>query len=164
MMVTDGGGPPPMMNNRQSSAAPPQPLPPQPVVSNQYGVGGPPSNFNQSLSSETISMGSNPQYADMIHARSYFEEVQSMFMSQNFKTAKKPQKKDIIGNTIYKHVEKLVGDKRAPKITGMLIDLPEAELNYSISQWNFFEQKVMSALALINQNQVQGQQAAPAIK
>lgn len=109
-------------------------------------------------------MGSNPQYADMIHARSYFEEVQSMFMSQNFKTAKKPQKKDIIGNTIYKHVEKLVGDKRAPKITGMLIDLPEAELNYSISQWNFFEQKVMSALALINQNQVQGQQAAPAIK
>jgi hypothetical protein len=31
----------------------------------------------------------------------------------------------------------------------MLIDLPESELNYSISQWIHFEQKVMSALTLI---------------
>jgi hypothetical protein len=42
-------------------------------------------------------------------------------------------------------VEKIVGDQKAPKITGMLIDLPEAELNFSVSQWNHFEQKVMSA-------------------
>jgi hypothetical protein len=47
--------------------------------------------------------------------------------------------KEIIGNTIYKHVEKLVGESKAPKITGMLIDLPEIELNYSIIQWNEFE-------------------------
>ena len=41
---------------------------------------------------------------------------------------------------------------KAPKITGMLIDLPDAELNYSISQWISFEQKVMSALQLISHN------------
>lgn len=75
-----------------------------------------------------------------------------MFVSSEFKNAKRREKKDIVGNTIYKHVEKLVGDQRAPKITGMLIDLPEAELNYSISQWNHFEQKVMSALQLITQS------------
>lgn len=45
----------------------------------------------------------------------------------------------MVGNTIYKHVEKIVGDKLAPKITGMLIDLPEVELNYSIAQWTNFE-------------------------
>lgn len=71
-------------------------------------------------------------------------------MSHEFKNSEsKQQKKDMVGNTIYKHVEKLVGDQRAPKITGMLIDLPESELNYSISQWVNFEQKVMSALNLI---------------
>jgi hypothetical protein len=59
-------------------------------------------------------------------------------------------KKELIGNTIYKHVQKLVGDQKAPKITGMLIDLPDAELNYSIHQWALFEQKVQSALALVN--------------
>jgi hypothetical protein len=56
-----------------------------------------------------------------------------MFMSSEFKNSMKKEKKELIGNTIYKHVEKLVGEMKAPKITGMLIDLPEAELNYSIS-------------------------------
>jgi hypothetical protein len=88
-----------------------------------------------------------------MYAKTYFEEIQAMFISQDFKNAKKKEKKEIVGNTIYKHVEKLVGDQKAPKITGMLIDLPEAELNYSISQWNFFEQKVMSALHLVSQSQ-----------
>ena len=74
-----------------------------------------------------------------------------MFMSPDFKNAKKQGKKEMVGNVIYKHVEKLVGDSKAPKITGMLIDLPEAELNFSISQWINFEQKVMSAFQLITQ-------------
>jgi hypothetical protein len=68
-----------------------------------------------------------------------------MFVSPEFKNSKKKERKEMIGNSIYKHVEKLVGDSKAPKITGMLIDLPEAELNFSISQWVNFEQKVMSA-------------------
>ena len=80
----------------------------------------------------------------------YYAEIQQMFISSEFKNSESmQQKKDMVGNTIYKHVEKLVGDQRAPKITGMLIDLPESELNYSISQWVNFEQKVMSALNLI---------------
>ena len=56
-----------------------------------------------------------------------------MFASKEFKdTSDRREKKEIIGNTIYKHVEKLVGESKAPKITGMLIDVPEIELNYSI--------------------------------
>lgn len=62
-----------------------------------------------------------------------------------------------MGNTIYRHVEKIVGEEKAPKITGMLIDLPDIELNFSISTWNNFEQKVISAYQLISQ-----QDGAPA--
>jgi len=75
-----------------------------------------------------------------------------MFMSDEFKGAERHLKKEIVGNTIYKHVEKIVGDQRAPKITGMLIDLPEVELNFSISNFLNFEQKVLSAEELIKQN------------
>jgi len=35
----------------------------------------------------------------------------------------------------------------------MVIDLPEIELNYSIMNWVEFEQKVMSALLMINQSE-----------
>jgi len=62
-----------------------------------------------------------------------------MFVSAEFKNADLREKKEIVGNTIYKHVEKIAGEMKAPKITGMLIDLPEIELNYSVSQWNNFE-------------------------
>jgi len=62
-----------------------------------------------------------------------------MFISAEFKNADLREKKEIVGNTIYKHVEKIAGEMKAPKITGMLIDLPEIELNYSVSQWNNFE-------------------------
>ena len=67
-------------------------------------------------------------------------EIQTLFMSGEFKTADQKTKKEVVGNAIYKHVEKIVGEQKAPKITGMLIDLPEVELNYSISKWGKFEQ------------------------
>ena len=112
-----------------------------------------PNMMNQSMmTSNSAVSSSNPQYADHQYALKYHEEIQSMFCSQEFKNAPSSQKKEIVGNTIYKHVDKLVGEQRAPKITGMLIDLPESELNFSISQWVNFEQKVMSALNLINKS------------
>lgn len=84
---------------------------------------------------------------DVEYAVAYQTEIRDMFASPEYKQAPdRKTKKDIVGNAIYKHVEKLVGEMKAPKITGMLIDLPEVELNYSIVKWSEFEQKVMSAL------------------
>jgi len=76
-----------------------------------------------------------------------------MFMSQEFKQADPMKKKDVVGNCIYKHVDRLVGPGLAPKITGMLIDLPDVELNFSVSSWSNFESKVLSAFQLVSQNQ-----------
>jgi hypothetical protein len=99
-----------------------------------------PNVMNQSqVTANSAVSSTNPQYADQFYAKTYFDEIQQMFMSPEFKESRKKEKKDMVGNTIYKHVEKLVGEMKAPKITGMLIDLPEAELNYSISQWVNFE-------------------------
>jgi hypothetical protein len=162
-----------MSNTMSSGGQPPQQqmAPPPSILNQQQMVQMPmqPTNqglptpqqqqqaiLNQSMSqvSATASVASStaPQFADMPYAKAYFDEIQAMFVSPDFKTAKRREKKEMVGNAIYKHVEKLVGDQRAPKITGMLIDLPEAELNYSISQWVHFEQKVMSALQLITQS------------
>ena len=101
----------------------------------QQQVAPPPNQMvNQSMVSSASSVSTTaPQFVDHLYAKQYFEEIQNMFMSPEFKNAKKKDKKEMVGNLIYKHVEKLVGDVKAPKITGMLIDLPEAELNFSIS-------------------------------
>jgi len=109
--------------------------------------------LNQSMSQASMSSSTAPQNVDMAYAKDYYNEIQNMFISVEFKKSDRQGKKEIVGNSIYKHVEKIVGEAKAPKITGMLIDLPEVELNYSISQWNNFESKVMSAFHLINQNE-----------
>ena len=69
----------------------------------------------------------------MNYVNSYTQEFFKMFLAPDWKNAIKGDKKNIGGNTIYPYVEHLVGLKKAPKITGMLIYLPEVELNYSIS-------------------------------
>ena len=90
---------------------------------------------------------------DPAYLKEYSEQIMKMFTSSEWKNAPKADKKNLVGNTIYPHVEHLVGPLKAPKITGMLIDLPELELNYSISKWSEFEQKVMSAYTLICQSE-----------
>ena len=102
-----------------------------------------------SAGTSSITSPTAPQLVDLDYAKQYYQEIQQMFVSQEFKGADRREKKEIVGNVIYKHVEKIVGEQKAPKITGMLIDLPEAELNFSVSQWTHFEQKVMSAFQLI---------------
>ena len=124
--------------------------------------------LNQSMS-QMSSMGRNassvtqqPQFVDAEYARAYYTEIRDMFASHEYKSAPdRKTKKDIVGNAIYKHVEKLVGEQKAPKITGMLIDLPEVELNYSIVKWAEFEQKALSALQMITMNEQAQRQAAP---
>jgi len=83
------------------------------------------------------------------YAVAYQNEVQKLFDSDLFKESTVSEKRDQIGNVIFKHVEKVIGSDKAPKITGMLIDLPDLELNYSISNWVNFYTKVMSAFNLI---------------
>ena len=113
----------------------------------------------QAMSQLSSANGQSSQYVDNDYAMAYQTEIRDMFASGEYKQAPdRKTKKDIVGNAIYKHVEKLVGDLKAPKITGMLIDLPEIELNYSIVKWNEFEQKVLSALQMITHNEQQQRQ------
>lgn len=107
-------------------------------------------NTSHVSGAQSVASSSTPQHADAKYAQDYFNEIQQMFMSAEFKKCGPADKKFVVGNTIYRHVEKIVGEDKAPKITGMLIDLPEIELNFSISSWNNFEQKVISAYQLIS--------------
>lgn len=55
--------------------------------------------------------------------------IMDMFRSNEFKSASKDEKRQMLGNAIYEAVEKVTGSGKAPKVTGMLIDLSPAELN-----------------------------------
>jgi len=58
-------------------------------------------------------------------------------------------KKQAVGNFIFNHVASLVGTQWAPKIVGMIIELPMSELMLAMKQWNFLEEKIAQGMDLI---------------
>lgn len=61
-----------------------------------------------------------------------------------------PQYKDTVGEYIYPYVEQIAGEF-APKITGMLIDLPTLEIVAFLQDFNVFVQKINEAKSLVSQ-------------
>lgn len=57
-----------------------------------------------------------------------------------------PHLKQQVGGCIYEYVQSLVGDDKAPKITGMLIELPVNQIKEYMMDWNNLNMKVKEAL------------------
>jgi hypothetical protein len=57
-----------------------------------------------------------------------------------------------VGEFIYEYVERIAGEDKAPKITGMLIDLPIDEIKGYLTDFVKLQAKISEATALL-QNQ-----------
>lgn len=68
-----------------------------------------------------------------------------------------PNLKRLVGEFIYEYVEKFAGTERAPKITGMLIDLPLDEIKAYLYDFSKFYVKIGEAIGILNH--IQNQQA-----
>ena len=73
-------------------------------------------------------------------------------------TPENPYYKNQVGTVIYEFVQQLKADK-APKITGMLIDLQISEIQMILQNYDLLVQRVNQADALLSQN-TQAQQPA----
>lgn len=67
-----------------------------------------------------------------------------------------PSYKQTVGSTIFEFVTKLVGPQFAPKITGMLIDLPIVEIQRYVTNFDLLSQRVKQAEGLLHQQQSAG--------
>jgi len=57
--------------------------------------------------------------------------------------------KQQVGETIYEWVERIAGEDKAPKITGMLLDLPLEEIVGYLKDYVKLEEKVREAATLL---------------
>ena len=79
--------------------------------------------------------------------------MQTLFKSDEFKQTATDQRarRELIGNGIYELVEKSIGPDDAPKVTGMIIDLPDMELIPAVSTLENLNGKVRDAHNLLMQ-------------
>jgi hypothetical protein len=61
-----------------------------------------------------------------------------------------PFYKDQVGHLIYEFVEMLVGQAKAPKITGMLIELPIDQIKQYMQSFEALRHRVLEADSLLN--------------
>lgn len=83
----------------------------------------------------------------MLHAMS--EAQRYMIMAQKYLPAvneRNPYLRQQVGSTIFDFVVQLVGPERAPKITGMLIELPVQQIKQFMSSYEALQHKVQAAL------------------
>jgi len=71
-------------------------------------------------------------------------------------TEKNPYLKDQVGQAIFEFVNMMVPAERAPKITGMLIELPVDQIKHILSSLDALSAKVKEATELIDQAEKQG--------
>merc|ERR1712166_30396 len=64
-----------------------------------------------------------------------------------------PYLKEQVGQCIYDFVQKIIGVEKAPKITGMLIELPVAQIREYLASLDALKVKVSEANNLLESNQ-----------
>lgn len=66
-----------------------------------------------------------------------------------------PNHKEQAGTVFFNFVTKIVGTEKAPKITGMLIDLQLQDIKQMMTDWQFFNTRVRQAEAVLTRQQRQ---------
>jgi hypothetical protein len=97
--------------------------------------------------------------ADMSKPESaqFYNNMRALFTSDSFKSSVSDlaARRDIIGNAIYEHIERIIGPDWAPKVTGLIINLSEIELIPAISTLENLTEKALFAKMFLEQMKLQ---------
>jgi hypothetical protein len=121
----------------------PQPMPSLPMPSNNMGMGMTPQG---GMGMSVQFQPSNDPTANELYSKTM--PIYNAIVEIN------PSYKNTVGSCIFEFVTKIVGPSFAPKITGMLIDLPIAEIQKYCTNYDLFVQRVSQAQQLLVQQQV----------
>jgi len=125
---------PPMPNNMMPA------MPQQPMMRPQAPM--------QAPSGPMPGMPGMPQMNQQNMQQNMTPEQKYMMTTQKFIPAvneKNPHMKDQVGQCIYDFVVMMVGLEKAPKITGMLLELPIQQIKNYMSSFQALQMKVMEA-------------------
>lgn len=81
--------------------------------------------------------------------------MKALLNNADYKGGDDEQRKEMVGDEIYEFVEGIVGENEAPKVTGMIIDLPQKDLMAILNNYSAFNNKVQEGLKLIKQSSAQ---------
>lgn len=121
-----------MPGMNQQTRMPPMPAANQPQPGAMGGMPGAP-NMQQ------VSQNLTPQQKYMMNAQKLLPSV----------TERNRYLKDQVGHLIFDYVNMIIGAEKAPKITGMLIELPVQQIKEYLASFEALQMKVQEANVLL---------------
>ena len=143
---------PPRADAQQSYAnnapAPQNMMPPTGGIPPTAGV--PPTPVAPITTAPPASFAAPPQpTAELV----YNNVMKTLMTSSEYVNADEELKREKIGEEIYNTVLAKAGDDNAPKITGMIIDLPFEDLISSVNDYSDLQEKIQEGLELLKEDQ-----------
>lgn len=135
----------PRPNQQQNQMNQPQmmrQIPPQPGMMQQPPMVNPQQQQQQPPQQQMPQQPMNPAQAFVMKAQQLLPSVQE----------RNPYLKESVGHLIYEYVEMIVGNQKAPKITGMLIELPVPQIKQYLGSFEALQHRVMEADQLLTGN------------
>jgi polyadenylate-binding protein len=83
----------------------------------------------------------------------YTQTIKTILSAPDFTSLTEESRREKIGEEIYNFVLQKAGEESAPKITGMIIDLPYQDLIGSIQTWEGLQEKIQEGLDLLKDDQ-----------
>ena len=90
-----------------------------------------------------------PPTAQQSQSSIYQQTVAAVLKGPEFTTLDQEQQREKIGEEIYNYVLTRAGEESAPKITGMIIDLPFNDLMTSVQTYEGLQEKIQEGLDLL---------------
>lgn len=88
-------------------------------------------------------------------ASKYNTEISTLLKSPHYTDATDAEKREKVGESIYTYIAKSAGETNAPKITGMIIDLPIVSLEECVATWATLDEKIKEGKVLLETEQKQ---------
>lgn len=125
-------------NPRMQHSGMPQPGMPQPMPH----AGMPQPSGMQGMPGPQVTPSNDP------NANGFYSKTMPIYAAI---TEINPNYKNTVGGAIFQFVTQIVGQDFGPKVTGMLIDLPIAEIQKFVTNYDLFQQRVQQAQQLLVQ-------------
>ena len=132
--------------------------------------GGPQMNGSQPPMGGQNNMQMNPAAAQMNQQQQMMQQqqivqqqqqMQQMTIEQRYlmtcnaiihaMVPENPNYKEQVGTTLYEYIAQLVGTTKAPKVTGMLIDLPIEDIKLIMQDFSLLQTRVQQASEMLEQ-------------
>ena len=82
----------------------------------------------------------------------YNEQYAKKFMIPSFDSLNRIEQQHRLGEFLFPYIAKKIGDKHAPKVTGMIIDLPTADCLIEVNSLKRLNDKWDEAISVLKDN------------